>query len=190
MDGIIIGINTLINDFPRLTGRADYVGEDYLATHKQPTPVVLDSKLRCPLDASLLKSAATKQGKPPIIFTGVNQSDDKYSARWHQLEDAGASIYTVGIDTSGHLNLKEVCQKLKNSGMERVMIEGGASVIKSCLSSFDLLNAVVVTIAPTWIGKGITIQNPLSTEPSTPMFSSVRYQQFGRDVVMAAKISD
>ena len=66
----------------------------------------------------------------------------------------------------GHLNLKEVCQKLKNSGMERVMIEGGASVIKSCLSSFDLLDAVVVTIAPTWIGKGITIQNPLSTEVS------------------------
>ena len=104
MDGIIIGITTLINDSPRLTGRlggthegsivpviinyaqtlgrADYVGEDYLATHKQPTPVVLDSKLQCPLDASLLKSAATKQGKPPIIFTGVNQSDDKYSARW------------------------------------------------------------------------------------------------------------
>lgn len=104
MDGIIIGINTLINDSPRLTGRlggthggfivpviinyaqtlgrADYVGEDYLATHKQPTPVVLDSKLRCPLDASLLKSAATKQGKPPIIFTGVHQSDGKYSARW------------------------------------------------------------------------------------------------------------
>ncbi|KAI8584543.1 hypothetical protein K450DRAFT_216807 [Umbelopsis ramanniana AG] len=189
MDGIIIGINTLINDSPRLTGRADYVGEDYLATHKQPTPVVLDSKLRFPLDASLLKIAATKQGKPPIIFTGVDQSDDKYSARWHQLEDAGAHIYTVGVDASGHLNLEEVCQNLKSRGMERVMIEGGASVIKTCLSSFALLDAVVVTIAPTWIGNGITIQNPLSKEPSTPMFSSVQYQQFGRDVVMAANIS-
>lgn len=50
--------------------------------------------------------------------------------------------------------------------MERVMIEGGASVIKSCLSSFDMLDAVVVTIAPTWIGKGITIQNSLSKEVS------------------------
>jgi riboflavin biosynthesis pyrimidine reductase len=104
MDGIIIGINTLINDSPRLTGtlgethggsivpvilnyahsigRADYVGEDYLAAHKQPTPVVLDTKLRFPLDASLLKNASTKQGKSPFIFTGVDQRDDKYSARW------------------------------------------------------------------------------------------------------------
>jgi 2,5-diamino-6-(ribosylamino)-4(3H)-pyrimidinone 5'-phosphate reductase len=66
----------------------------------------------------------------------------------------------------GQLNLEEVCQYLKSIGMERVMIEGGASVIKSCLSSFDVLDAVVVTIAPTWIGNGITIQNSLSTEVS------------------------
>lgn len=69
-------------DYVQILGRADYVGEDYLASHKQPTPVVLDSKLRCPLDASLLKNAASKQGKPPIIFTGVNQTDHKHSARW------------------------------------------------------------------------------------------------------------
>ncbi|KAH8553705.1 dihydrofolate reductase-like domain-containing protein [Umbelopsis sp. PMI_123] len=188
MDGIIIGINTLINDSPRLTGRAQYVGEEYLAKHKQPIPVVLDSKLRCPLDASLLKNVAAKEGKNPIIFTGVDRNDEKYAEHWHQLEEAGALIYTVDTDSSGRLNLTEACHQLKSKGMERVMIEGGASVIKTCLSSNDLLDAVVVTIAPTWLNKGITIQNDLSSGPTSPLSNNVRYQQFGPDVVMAGEV--
>jgi riboflavin biosynthesis pyrimidine reductase len=41
--------------------------------------------------------------------------------------------------------------------MQFVMIEGGATIIKHCLKYNILLDALVVTIAPTYIGKGVSI---------------------------------
>ena len=57
-DGIMVGVNTILNDNPRLTYRGP---KD--KSYTQPRPIVLDSKLRTPL-----KSKIILEKNKPIIF--------------------------------------------------------------------------------------------------------------------------
>ena len=59
-DGVLVGINTILSDDPQLTVRY-CEGDD-------PQPVVLDSTLRFPERARLLRHGARK----PIIVTTPN----------------------------------------------------------------------------------------------------------------------
>ncbi|KAJ2960829.1 hypothetical protein NQZ79_g3894 [Umbelopsis isabellina] len=179
MDCILIGIDTLMNDGPRLTAREEYVGSANLAKHAQPCPIILDTNLRCTVDVSLIKHAATKETVLPTIFTAVDRNDEEHNGRWCDLENAGAKIYTVNRDANGmiwvlrmfsnsvylfkidtilgHVSLSAVLDKLKDLKMRHIMIEGGAKIIQSCLKRHDLLDVVIVTIAPTYVGNGISI---------------------------------
>ncbi|KAG2172437.1 hypothetical protein INT43_004979 [Umbelopsis isabellina] len=191
MDCILIGIDTLMNDGPRLTGednaREEYVGRDNLVKYTQPYPIILDTNLRCTVDVSLIRHAATKATVLPIIFTTVDRNDEEHNGRWCELENAGAKIYSVNRDANGHVSLSAVLDKLKDLKMRHIMIEGGAKIIQSCLKLHDLLDVVIVTIAPTYIGNGISILPENSVEAIAPL-DNIRYQQFGRDMVMAATI--
>jgi riboflavin biosynthesis pyrimidine reductase len=62
--------------------REEFVGKKEMEKYSQPIPIVLDSKLRCPVDASLITNAARKAGKTPIIFTTVDRYDEKYKVHW------------------------------------------------------------------------------------------------------------
>jgi len=191
MDGIIIGVNTLINDSPRLTAREEYVDKHIFKSHSQPTPIVLDSKLRSPVQSSLIKNAEIKAGKTPIIFTTVDRYDEEYAPQWLKLEQAGYHIYSVDADREGHVDLGAVLRSLKAKGMQYVMIEGGAGIIKHCISNNYLLDALVVTVAPTYIGTGVSIcsQTGFSGLHPYPHLTQIRYEQFGRDIVMSAAMA-
>ncbi|KAJ1918196.1 2,5-diamino-6-(ribosylamino)-4(3H)-pyrimidinone 5'-phosphate reductase [Mycoemilia scoparia] len=63
-DGILVGINTVINDNPRLTARLKVCEKAHqLPSYENPQPIVLDSKLRIPLDRRLLNPEIPKYGE-------------------------------------------------------------------------------------------------------------------------------
>ena len=78
------------------------------------------------------------------------------------------------------------------------MIEGGGKVINDLLLAehSHLINSVVVTVAPTYLGRGGVLVSPTSKydamgRPQPVLrFNKVKWQPMGEDVVMCAKIQE
>ncbi len=82
-DALMVGVNTLLRDDPRLTVRHPSWGGKTL------TRVILDSRLRFPLTARLLETL--EQG-PIIVFTGRGAS----SAKAEALRKKGVEVVGLG----------------------------------------------------------------------------------------------
>jgi 3,4-dihydroxy 2-butanone 4-phosphate synthase/GTP cyclohydrolase II len=133
-DAILVGIGTVLADDPQLTVR--------LAEGRQPQPVVLDSHLRFPLGARLMKHP-----RSPWIGTLESGETEKSLA----LEACGATILTLPGDARGQVDLSSLLERLGGLGVASLMVEGGAGVISSFLRD-GLVDQVMLTIAPLFLG--------------------------------------
>jgi len=128
---ILIGIDTLLADDPRLSVRS-VSGED-------PQPVILDNFLRTPLTARLLQNK-----KLPWIMTAMQGSSEREMV----LVGAGARVFRFDAE---RVNLAEVLAVLKREGIRSIMVEGGARVITSFFQA-RLVDLIVLTLAPRFVG--------------------------------------
>lgn len=177
-DAILIGINTVISDNPFLTVR--------LAEGDNPIPIILDSHLRLPLDSNLLKNKVL-----PVIAT-TNSASQK---RQEKLEESGAKIIRTLPNKRGWVDLESLLNVLANLGIKSVMVEGGARVITSFLHE-HLVDRVVITIAPAFLGGLHALENPLVSGNSIrnkitnlPEFQKIEYEQVGKDMVFWSALS-
>ena len=63
----------------------------------------------------------------------------------------------------------------------RLMVEGGAKIIQSCLDS-GYLDQLIVTTAPMFVGDG-----GIKAGTHGRQLVNVSYRQFGQDMVLSAK---
>jgi GTP cyclohydrolase II len=154
---ILVGIATVLADDPRLSVR--------LAVGPQPQPVVLDSRLRFPISARLL---SRPDRKPWIFHAGTAGA-----AAEEKLLHAGARLFRVARGAEG-LDLREVLRSLRAEGIESVMVEGGARVLRAFIS-LGLAAQAVITVSPSDI---MGVQGP-----GIPEFVSTVREQYDRDVV-------
>lgn len=170
-DAILIGIGTVLADDPRLTVR--------LAPGGDPQPVVLDSRLRFPLDAALLDHP-----KKPWIATLKGGGLDRATA----LEEAGARILHLPPDEDHRPDLSATLTLLDEMGMRSTMVEGGAGVITAFLAK-RLVDAMVITIAPVVIG-GLRAVGDLGPDGLThrPRLRSPSWGRFGADFVVWGEV--
>jgi GTP cyclohydrolase II len=171
-DAILVGVNTVIADNPSLTVR--------LVEGPDPLPIVLDSHLRLPLNANLLKNKV-----PPLIATTTLASPERQA----KIEETGAKIIRTPPDERGRVNLLSLLNQLSNFGIHNIMVEGGARVITSFLSQ-RLVDWIVITIAPTFLGGLHAVENPLIPRnqgsaklEGLPEFNHSGYEQVGKDIV-------
>jgi diaminohydroxyphosphoribosylaminopyrimidine deaminase/5-amino-6-(5-phosphoribosylamino)uracil reductase len=136
-DAVIIGIRTAIRDNPQLTVR---LGEK---TSRQPTPLVLDSKLRIPLESNLLRLH-----KSPIIAT-IPLADLK---KVKELEKKGARVLIVDPEENRRIDPLKLVKKLGEIGITSVLIEGGGEVAASFLKK-GVVDKIVFFYAPKIIGE-------------------------------------
>lgn len=136
-DVILVGINTILKDDPELTLRLEE------AAGKKWHRAVLDTYLRLPADARLLKKSA---GGPVIIFTG-KESPESRAAR---LKQKGAEIIRVPA-AGGKLDLRAVLKELGRREIASVLVEGGAGVLTSFIQQ-RLADKVYFFLAPRFIG--------------------------------------
>jgi 2,5-diamino-6-(ribosylamino)-4(3H)-pyrimidinone 5'-phosphate reductase len=76
------------------------------------------------------------------------------------------------------------------------MVEGGAAVINSLMlpENLSLISSVIVTIAPTWLGKGGVVVSPnrRNDESGSPTIAArldrVKWYPLGEDVVLCGKM--
>jgi 3,4-dihydroxy 2-butanone 4-phosphate synthase/GTP cyclohydrolase II len=133
-DAILVGIGTVLADNPQLNVR--------MAPGPDPQPIVLDSRLRFPLDAILLRGNC-----PPWIVTTPFANPEKRQA----LQAAGAHVLELPTGAQGHVHLPALLDALGNCGLRSVMVEGGARVITAFLESM-LVDQVIITISPRYLG--------------------------------------
>lgn len=139
-DAVLTGIGTVLADDPQMNVR----GIESVVS--QPQRVVLDSRLRTPLEAKLLSA----EGGPLTIFVNESLVD---ADRIAQFRDKGVQVIAVSGAAEGRpgLSLPEVCHQLAQLGVSNLMIEAGAGIAGSFLSS-DMVDRLEWFKAPMIIG--------------------------------------
>ena len=165
-DAILVGVNTVLCDDPRLTVR--------LSSGKNPQPIVVDSGLRFPLGANLLRDPCVR----PIIATSQLACEKKAQ----QLIDAGARVIRVPVQEDGLIDLSQVLPRIKQMGFQSVMVEGGAKVITSVLTS-QIADQLLLAISPRFVG-GLRAVNPTHARQHMPQLHDVHYQVMAGDLVV------
>lgn len=163
-DAILAGVGTIESDNPQLNVR--------YAEGDAPQPVILDSHLRTPVSARLFSHP-----KHPIIAC-LESSAALDKAR--ELAAAGAIILPVAGDENGTISLPELLMLLHQHNISSLMVEGGARVIQSFLAH-NLVDRVVITIAPIFLGGLKAVDGPLNSEIKLEKTGSERY---GEDIVV------
>ncbi len=134
VDGIVIGISTVLKDDPMLNVR-------YTKTVKNPARIIIDSKARIPLDSRIMRSSKK-------IQTFVAVTHDASLKKIKEIEKKGAKVLVIGREKVNIINL---FQHLENLGLKKVLVEGGGEINWSVLK-LGLVNELIVTIAPIVIG--------------------------------------
>jgi len=171
-DALLVGVNTVLSDDPQLTVRY-CEGDD-------PQPVVLDSTLRFPEGARLLRHLTRK----PIVITTERAPVD----RLRRLEDKGARVFTVAQE-QGRVDLHAALRLLRSLDIGSVMVEGGASVI-NCILARRLVDYCVLTITPNFIGGVKAVDSLCQPRNATPLsIVDCRYQTLDRDLIAYGSLS-
>ena len=136
---VLVGINTVLRDNPKLTVRA-------FKWEKNPLRIVLDPKLKIPMDCNLIKDKEAKT----IVITAV-EDKEKIKA----LEEEGVEVLLAEHE-NGLLNLKEVLRELYFKEVMHLLVEGGAKTLTSFLEN-RLFDRLCVFVAPIILGEGVRI---------------------------------
>ena len=139
VDGIMVGIGTVLKDNPRLT--VHKIKND---PPKNPIRIVVDSKLRIPLDAKVLNNESKT-----IIATTSDGSQKKRNKieKLNKLENVEI-IETFGYE---EVHLRELMEKLYKKGIKSILLEGGGTLNWSMFKE-RLVDKVRVYIAPMIFG--------------------------------------
>ncbi len=171
-DAILVGIDTVLADDPRLTVR--------LVSGPNPQPIVLDSRLRFPLTANL----SHHPDRQPWIATTAAA----HTPRWQELTAAGAQLLSLPDDGRGRVDLPALLACLAERGVQSVMVEGGARVITSFLD-LRLVDRVVITIAPLLVGGLHAVESVVwHNGRLSPHLRQPHYHTFGQDIVLIADV--
>ncbi len=137
VDGIMVGINTVILDNPLLIPKI-------ARPKKFPVRIILDSKLRIPLSCDVVK---TSEKYKTWVFTAEDSRPDKET----KLRSMGLDVVRVPKDESGRVSPRHVCEELFRREIMHVLVEGGGE-INSGLLKEGLLDKIVLFYAPIIIG--------------------------------------
>lgn len=190
-DAILVGVGTVIADDPALNCRISGA-----RLSSQPRPIVLDPRGRWDVafQSKVLEVARAGLGLAPYVITARRDVDP---ARRELLEQHGGKyILVAALPSSGRFEWVDVLEVLLGQGLQSLMIEGGAEVINSLLApeSHGLVDSVIVTIAPTWLGQGGVVVSPPRVQDaqgvplSAARLSSVSWIPLGEDAVLCGKL--
>ncbi len=176
-DAIMVGVDTVCIDNPSLTTRLPK------KKGKDPIRIIVDSHLRIPLSAKLLRLESTAK-------TWVFCSTDADREAQKHLVDAGALVHRVGGDGTGRLNLKQVLKTLGREGITSVLVEGGAKIHGSLLKNRQV-DHVNLFYAPLFAGDGgISVVDGLtsSSREEAICLEEVHYKRFGNDLMIEGDV--
>lgn len=133
-DAVMVGVNTVLADDPALDTRLHHGG-------RAPLRVVLDSTLRTPADARVLRGPGTA-----LLVT----TEQAPAGRREALATTGAEVM-VTAGAGSQVDLTATLRRLGERGISSVLVEGGAGVLGSVFDA-GLADKVVAFLAPRILG--------------------------------------
>lgn len=134
-DGIMVGINTVIEDNPMLTARVD--------GGKNPIRIVVDSSLRIDINANVVQDKSAKT----IIATTDKADKDKIL----KLQAQDVDVIVVDKDKNDKVDIEKLLDILGQQNICSILVEGGATLSGSFVAR-KLVDKVYFFIAPKIIG--------------------------------------
>ncbi len=134
VDGIMIGMRTLLRDDPKLTVK--------FAKDRKPHRIIVDSNAQTPITSYVVRTA---KGISTIVAVTSRASRRKIEI----LERKGVKVFVCGRGPL--VSVKILLQTLRKLGMRKILLEGGGALNWSMLSS-GLVDEVSVAITPRILG--------------------------------------
>jgi len=134
-DGIMVGINTVIEDNPMLTARVD--------GGKNPIRIVVDSSLKIDINANVVQDKSAKT----IIATTDKANKDKIL----KLQAQDVDVIVVDKDKNDKVDIEKLLDILGQQNICSILVEGGATLSGSFVAK-KLVDKVDFFIAPKIVG--------------------------------------
>lgn len=131
-DAVLVGVGTILSDNPKLT-----VKEKYVKNPRNPIRIILDTYCR-----TKPNSLAVDENAKTLIFA----NEECYKKYGDNVE-----IIQCGIDSEGLIDLEEMLEKLLNYEINKLMVEGGSTIIWNFLKQ-GFVDDLFVFIGPVIIG--------------------------------------
>ena len=176
---ILVGIGTALADDPLLTPRPAVRG-------RGPLRIVLDSRLRLPLDSQLVRTA---RKTPLLIATTHCAAKDRQDAV-NALTQAGVEVCPV-CPGPGQIDLDCLLDMLGQRRISTLMVEGGSQVLTQFITQ-RLADEICVFISPRIIG-GSDALSPISGKgpdeiADTLKLDNVTIRRFADDLLIRADL--
>lgn len=173
-DGVMVGVNTVLRDNPRL---------DAWGPGKQPVKIIVDSQLSVGQKAAIFES-----GTPVVIATLASASGQEtpnrriLSARAHIIDIKGAG---------GQVHLRHLLKKLARMELTNILVEGGGTLIGSLFDEM-LVDRVMFFISPKIIGGKDALGSVMGRGPASVSqavaLDKVRVRRFSEDILVEAAV--
>jgi diaminohydroxyphosphoribosylaminopyrimidine deaminase/5-amino-6-(5-phosphoribosylamino)uracil reductase len=178
-DAIVVGVNTVIADDPRLTTRLER------ADVSHPRRYILDSRGRTPLTARVLDPDLP--GESTVVTTDAVAADALQAFRAR-----AAGVWSLPAD-DGRVDLSAFLQRLSQEGVCSVLLEGGPTLAAAFLNA-KCVQKLLLFVAPLLVGseKAPSLLGDRNGQALAAMqrfhFASVK--QIGQDVLLTAYLRD
>jgi diaminohydroxyphosphoribosylaminopyrimidine deaminase / 5-amino-6-(5-phosphoribosylamino)uracil reductase len=135
VDAVMVGVGTVAADDPLLTCRMGVTGKD-------PLRIVVDSSLRIPREAKVLRTASAVK---TVVATTVHDSE-----LCAAVTDSGAELLVCRA-VSGKVDLFDLFEQLGKRGIQSVLLEGGSQLAGAAVRQ-RLIDKFLLFYAPKILG--------------------------------------
>ena len=136
-DALLVGAGTILSDNPLLTDRSGQPRRRPLLR------VILDSRLRTPVESRLVQSVATERKQDVLLFCASGDAQKQA-----ELEALGVRVEKISaFEADGRPDLPAILRRLGQLEITSVMIEGGATVNWAALAA-NVVDKVFLYYAP------------------------------------------
>jgi diaminohydroxyphosphoribosylaminopyrimidine deaminase/5-amino-6-(5-phosphoribosylamino)uracil reductase len=175
-DAIMVGSGTVLADDPKLTARGGGEGD------RQPLRVIVDSRLRTPPDAQVLKTPGGA-----VLVATVEDADP---GRRRALEQAGAELLILPAE-GDRVSLGALLQRLGDRQVTSLLVEGGPTLLGSFLAQ-RLGDRIAAFVAPVLLG-GTGAPGPFGGPGAATLAQSwraegLRAEAVGPDLLLTADV--
>ncbi len=177
---VMTGIGTVLQDDPSLAVRAPDVLRQALS--RQPLRVVVDSRLRTPLNSQILSPDSLQAGQ--VLIAYAHASDAQLQA----LQRPGLTLLALP-NPEGQVDLAGLLTHLAGLGVNEVLLEAGPTLNGACLQA-QLVDEFIFYYAAKLMGG--TAQPMFALPEFSQMAQALALQitdvrQFGADLRLRAK---
>jgi diaminohydroxyphosphoribosylaminopyrimidine deaminase/5-amino-6-(5-phosphoribosylamino)uracil reductase len=173
IDGIMVGVNTIIKDDPLLIPR-------YHKSEKKPIRIVVDTYCRIPLSSRVIKD---KSAKTLIATTRLANKRKIEMLKKLNVE------YIILKRKNEYVDIISLMKELAKRGISHILIEGGGKLIASAFKN-KIVNEVKIFIAPKIIGgeNALTLVEGVKTMNQAIELTNMRFKRIGHDILLEADV--